>query len=216
MAKWLWISSVIAMAVTVAHMAVGSDGKPPPSTSIHMLWEKHMLEGTFVVMTLEDSGSRIAERHPPESTDPKEDEPTFPSSMSHPISIQKLGEGLFGNGGWVLAGGLLRRVRDGSSMLELYGKKVVRQFPYFPFPPHRDTPQEVGYEFFLLKRNPGVSRATVIHKWTFSPDEVISKNPNYPYVRASLQYEVTARSVTLTVTGLKRPFKDRVDLSSIK
>jgi hypothetical protein len=134
--------------------------------------------------------------------------------MSHPISVMKLGEGFFGNGGWVLGGGLLRRVSDGSFIVELYVKEVVRRFSYFPFPPHRDTPQEVSYEFFLLNRKRGVPRATGIRKWTFEPDEVIQRNPNYPSVRATLRYEETNQTATVTITGLKHPFEEHVDLSS--
>jgi hypothetical protein len=210
--KWLWTNPFVGMTVIFIGTVLSVAGEAPPRTAIDTLWEQHMLEGTFVVMTLEDSQTKASAKYPSESIEPKNDEPTFPSGMSHPISIEKLGEGFFGNGGWVLAGGLLRRVRDGSSTFELYGKKIVRQFSYFPFPPHRDPPQEVSYEFFLLHRKPGVPLAQVIRKWTFSAENVIQKNPNYPSVQVTFGYDKTTQSATLAITGLRNPFKERVDL----
>ena len=193
-------------------------GEPPPRAPLDALWEKHMLEGTFVFIEVHKSKITAREKHPPPTVDPKDDEPTFGVLMSHPISVSELGEGLFGNGGWILQGGLLRRINDDSSTIELYGKRVVRQFPHFRILPHRDPPMEVGYEFFLLRRKPGTTRAVIIRQWTFLPDEVVLKDVGhggrYPNVRCILQYDATTRNATVTVTGLKRPFEERIDLSS--
>src|SRR5947208_1424815 len=68
------------------------------------------------------------------------------------IQVVELGHGFWGNGGWVLTGGLLRRCVDGASTFELYGKAVIREFPHFPFPFHQAIPHETGFEFFLLHR----------------------------------------------------------------
>jgi hypothetical protein len=68
------------------------------------LWEKYMLDGTFVMVSIEKDKSFVTTGHSPESVDPLEEEITFPTLMSHPISVMKLGEGVFGNGGWALDG----------------------------------------------------------------------------------------------------------------
>jgi hypothetical protein len=206
------------MPVVLVGLAGVTSGESPQRALLDTLWEQHMLEGKFIVMTLEDLGVKASEVHP-KVVEPEEGQMVYGPGMSHRISVMKLGEGFFGNGGWVLSGGLLSRVRDGSIIFELYGKAVVRRLSYFPFPPHRDIPEEIGYEFFLLSRKPGVLRATVIRKWTFAPDEVILKNVGhdgrYPEVRAKLQFDATTRIATVIISGLKRPFEERVDLSSV-
>ena len=216
MIKWFWVSSIVGIAVVIVGLSGSAAAEPPPRAPLDALWKQYMLEGTYVVSKIEGEQITSVEVKP-ESAEPRDNQRLqliYSPVLSHPISIMKLGEGLFRNGGWVLDGGLLSRARDGPSTYDLYGKAVVRQYSYFPFPPHRDTPQEIGYEFFLLHRNAGAPRPTVLRKWTFQPDEVISKNPHYPWVRALLRYEVTTRSATVTITGLKRPFEEHVDLSS--
>jgi hypothetical protein len=107
---------------------------------------------------------------------------------------------------------------DGSSILEVYGKAVIRQFPYFPFPFHREIPHETGYEFFLLHRPRGAARATIVRKWVFQPDEVVVKREStggtYEDVRGTLRYDASTRAATVIITGLKQPFEERVDVSS--
>jgi hypothetical protein len=214
MPKPSWTNAIVGIIFSFMGASDSVASETPPA-SIEKLWEQHMLGGTFVVISLEKSGIRTSEIHPPQTLDPKNDEPTFPSSMTHPISIEKLDEGLFGNGGWILAGGLLQRLRVGSSAIELYGKKIIRRHPYFPFPFHRDPPQEVSYEFFLLLRTSGVPLGHTIRKWTFPADKVIQKNPNYAFVRVACQYDEVTHSVVLKITGLEEPFEERIDVSRV-
>jgi hypothetical protein len=108
----------------------------------------------------------------------------------------------------------LRRIRDAQDIFELYVKEVKQRLSYIPFPPHRDIPEEVGYEFFLVHRNPEVAGAQIVRKWVFKPDKV--KNPSDPFVQANLRYDKTTRIATLEVTGLKEPFEERIDLSVVK
>src|SRR5262249_40066500 len=58
------------------------------------------------------------------------------------ITVRRLKEGIWRNGGWILRGGLLVRVQLDSVTYDLFGKEVVRRSPYFPF--HRDPPEESG------------------------------------------------------------------------
>jgi hypothetical protein len=213
MAKWLWASLLVAIVMVPVRVAGSKAGEPQQPLSLDTLWEKHMMEGTFVVMRLEDSRGSIVEINP-KSVDPTEVDQIYGPNFSHSISIMKLGEGLFGNGGWVLSGGLLGRVRHGLSTFELYVKEVGRRFSHIPFPPHRDIPKEVGYEFFLLRRSAESQDAIIIRKWVFKPASV--KNPSDPFVQANLRYDKTTRIATLEITGLKEPFEERIDLSVVK
>jgi hypothetical protein len=190
-------------------------GEPPARAPLDTLWEQHMLEGKFVVMSLEDSGVNAIEVQP-KSIDPSEPDRIYGSLMSHRISVMKLDEGFFNNGGWVLRGGLHSRISTGESKIELYVKEVVRRFSHFPFPPHRELPQEIGYEFFLLHRKQKVTAPTIIRKWTVTASEVIQQNPRDPSVRVSLKYDATARVATLTITGLKHPFQESIELSEMR
>jgi hypothetical protein len=189
-------------------------GEPPPRVHLDALWEKHMLAGTFVVMNIYGSITEGSEKHPPLLVDPKREEPIYPSGMSHPISILSVGEGLFRRGGWYLGGGLLRRISDGPVTIEIYGKRVVRRFPYIPFPPHSGGPEETSSEFFLLYRKPG-SPGTIIRKWIFLPEEIVIDRDDQSEVRCVFQYDRASKTATVTIHGLKRPFEDRVDLSAV-
>ena len=87
----------IAVAIGIGWPS-GATGEPPPRAPLDMLWEQHMLDGTFVVMALEGSGTKALEVRP-RSVEPRENYVIYGPNMSHPISVMKLGEGLFGNGG---------------------------------------------------------------------------------------------------------------------
>ena len=70
-------------------------------------WEKYMVDGPFAIVSIENGKSLVSVERPPDSVDPNAEEITFPTLMSHPISVQRLVEGTFGNGGWSLDGGPL-------------------------------------------------------------------------------------------------------------
>jgi hypothetical protein len=180
-----------------------------------------MLEGRLskTSIAVRDSQVDVSESAPSQSFEFARGRPESAAFNSYGITIMRLGEGVWGNGGWVVTGGLLGRVSDDSVVVELYGKAVVRRFPYFPFPFHRDTPQETGYEFFLLYRQRSTTlRVGIVQKWMFQPNEVVVKRDTtggtHEDVQGTLKYGADTRVATVTITGLKRPFGERVDLSS--
>jgi hypothetical protein len=96
-----------------------------------------------------------------------------------------------------MIGGIVRgrvdRVRNTrSGPCTPYSRPVsgLVQFPHFPFQPHRNPPQEIGYEFYLLTRFNDKTSPTLIRKWTFTTDEVIQNNPRYPSVKHPFQETV--------------------------
>lgn len=113
-----------------------------------------MLQGRKIAVSINGSTTTTSEGHPNDSI------PAIPrlqiaSLGSRAISVMKLGEGLWGNGGWILRGGLLGLAREGDSMVELYGKAIELPF-------HRDPLRATSYEFFLLHRKPSSPVATTV------------------------------------------------------
>jgi hypothetical protein len=180
-----------------------------------------MREGRAVGMVFGNSETGVPEYHSSEWSEDAGGRPEAAAwTKSRTIAVARMDQGFWKkNGGWELVGGLLGRATADSSTVELYGKAAVRVFRHFPFPFHRDIPHETGYEFFLLLREPGVPLATIVRRWAFEPNEVVvnpeSTGGTSENVRAMLLYDESARTATVTITGLKRPFADRVDLSGL-
>lgn len=187
-----------------------ASNKADQRESLDSRWEKYMVDGTFAIVSIENGKSLISVERPPDSVDPNAEEITFPTLMSHPISVQRLGEGIFGNGGWTLDGGLLSRAKESQFTIELYGKRVARMYPYFPFPPHRNPPQDRSYDLFLLRRD-AFGHATILRKWNFPSETVIQKNPTQTRLKVQFRYEKTTKTATVIISGLKRgSIKDSV------
>src|SRR5262249_47631572 len=199
--------SVIVLAVVMA-LSTSSEGSPP--AALGTLWEQSMLEGRSVTIALRNSHTEIVENQSSESFEYARGRPETAVWTTRGIVVTRLGEGFWRNGGWVLEGGLLGQAITDSSIIELYGKAIVRRLSYVPFPFHREIPHETGYEFFLLDRRPG-ARATVLRRWSFYSAEVMVKKEStgglYEDVRGLLKYDEATRSVTITITGLTRPFE---------
>jgi hypothetical protein len=212
---------LFGLAVAVVVVLSGPvRAEPSTHAPLDVLWEQYMLEGRLskITIALRDSRVDLAESASSASFEFARGHPESAAFNSYGISVMRLGEGIWGNAGWVVTGGLLSRTTQDARIVELYGKAVVRRFAYFPFPFHREIPHETGYDFFLLLRQPGTSGARVIRKWTFMPNEVLVKRETTAappeYVRGVLRYDAGSRVATVTISGLKHPFDERVDLSS--
>jgi hypothetical protein len=194
-------------------------GESPSRQSLDALWEQHMFEGRLSMVSIELRHSKMdaVELAPSQSFESARGSPEDAASTSYGITVMRLGDGLWGNGGWVIKGGLLDRAGRGSSTVDLYGKAAVRRLPYFPFPFHREIPHETDYEFFLLRRQPADPRTIIVRKWVFPSDEVMVKREStggtYENVRGRFTYDTGTATATVTIAGLKRPFAERVDLS---
>lgn len=187
------------------------------------LWEQYMLEGdahTSVHIEIRRGIFHKSERAAKEPTGSwKGGSWNTVFNESRNIAVAQYGEGFWGNGGWVLEGGLVGRAKEGASTIELYGKAVEHQLPYTQFLIDRDIPRESGgYEFYLLQREGGCPRAIILRKWTVLPQEVELKprsvGPAAEDVRATLEYDDRAHQAVVTITGLTHPFKERVAVSN--
>jgi hypothetical protein len=204
--------------VLVAGLAVACAVSGPSSrTRLDARWDQAMREGRSVTIKFRNSTIDISENPLDGGLEDTGGRPEAVVWTKTPKIIVLEERGFWHNGGWELVGGLLGRAVADSSSLELWGKAAVQVFPYFPFPFHREIPHETGYEFFLLLRQPGSTPATVVRQWAFKPNEVVvthaTTGGNYEDVRAVLKYNEAARTATVAVSGLKRPFEDRLDLS---
>lgn len=211
---------VLALIFPILGISPVEAGELPAREPLDALWEQSMLEGkpnTAIAISIEDGQTHKSEFSRKEGPEPWRESPELAGFGALGVTAVQYGEGFWGNGGWVLTGGLLGRTKEGSSMIELYGKAVIHVLPYFPFPFHRDKPHETGYEFFLLQREAGSPKATVLKKWIFAPQEVVLKpqsvGPPREDVRATLEYDDTAQQAMVTITGLTRPFKESVAVS---
>jgi hypothetical protein len=213
--------ALVLISATMLGVTNSRAGELPPREPLDALWEQHMLEGkinTAVAIQLKDGQvfkSEFPAKRPIEYSRGMPESAGFGTSG---ITVMQLGEGFWGNGGWVLEGGLLGIASDGLSTIELHGKAVVHRQPYFPFPFHRWIPHDTGYDFFLLHRQDGIPNATVLRKWTFMPQEVVLKpqkvGPPDPEVHATLRYDASAKIATVTITGLTSLVEENVNVPS--
>lgn len=213
---------VLVLLFPILGMSTVEAGELPAREPLDALWKQNMLEGdAHTSVHIEIRGgifhkSERAAKEPSGSWKGGRWNTLFNESRN--ITVAQYGEGFWGKGGWVLEGGLVGRAKEGSSTIELYGKAVVHQLPYTQFLIDRDIPYESGgYEFYLLQREGSCPRATIVRKWTVTPQEVQLKpqsvGPPVEDVRAILDYESPAKLATVTITGLTRPFRESVAIS---
>jgi hypothetical protein len=188
-----------------------SRAEAPARAPLDALWQEHMLTGSAATIYVDESGQRTVPI-PRRSFNEQHGETYAESAATTTSGIQvaRLDERwlLWRNGGWVLQGGLLARVRGPSSAIELYGKAVIRRPPYVPGGPFpRDPPMTTGYEFFLLLRKANASLATILRQWTFQPSDVVEAGR----VTARLQYGTATRKAVVTIAGLKTPVEEAVE-----
>jgi hypothetical protein len=159
-----------------------------------------MLEGRAATVYVDDSGQRTVSvsRRPFDEWYGDAHDVEGAATTTYGIEVSRLDERflLWRNGGSVLQGGLLARVRDQSSSVELYGKAVIRQPAYMPRGPlPLDPPMTRGYEFFLLLRMGNAPHATILRQWTFEPSDVVEAGR----VLAKLQYDTATRKAVVTI-----------------
>jgi hypothetical protein len=199
---------------------------------VDRLWEEHMLAGTSADYIAMRPARRL--RYIPQLERSK-GTVELAAHKPHGIRISDYsGTRLFGllrGGGWSLQGGLLDWAPSDGGAAELYVKQVS---PMYPGLIDNSAPiKEQSYEFFLLYRPSEGAQARILRKWLINPEEVHWYVPDYLLtgplrvddetvlrgsemsdVRGFLAYDPSARIATITITGLKHPFEERVELSS--
>jgi hypothetical protein len=137
-----------------------------------------------------------------------------------------------GGGGWSIGGGLVGRAALGSTDVELFGKAVARVHGV----KRTSDDQDESYEFFLVLRPSAPGAARALRQWRFSWEELaptvapqVAESLRRRYTGAELEKELErakaiyvhgylkvdqeSKVATIAITGLKKPFQERVDLS---
>jgi hypothetical protein len=205
--------NVVGALLVVAHATAGEIAD---RNTVDRQWNEHMLAGTSThgayglsrsirIVPGSVFSARFAERG------------IYVSDLSGTRVL-----GLVRGVGWAMAGGLLGRVDTAEGPLELYGKTITRWRGGFLGLDTYHRPQDVSFEFFLLRRPIGAAPAVVARTWTVPPDAVewtypIDADPvpgvtNTPRVRGFVAYDAASNVATVTVTGLAIPFVERVPL----
>ena len=210
---------LIAFTIVFLVMQVGA-AEEISREPLDQLWEEHMLTGTPAFYF--DGKRRSSDIEPIQTEKGR----GHPSSGERHIAVQDFrGTGFFGllrGGGWSITGGLLGKVEGKSSTLELWVKDVQRSHPGL-FDNYYRWKEEETYEFFLLERRAGATRATILKKWIIEPSDVqwfIPKRPEYVKkeheisdVRGFLKYLPDTQEAEVTITGLTHPFVEHLKLA---
>ena len=133
--------------------------------------------------------------------------------------IDIIDQSTLGGGGWSIVGGMVARVVRPGASVELFGKQIVRAHGMKRMAADRDY----SYEFFLVVRPSSTGRGRMIKQWSFPREELVGLAPDRPenFPRGFVQFSVEgflsldegSKIATVTITGLVRPFQERVDLS---
>jgi len=155
--------------------------------------------------------------------------PVGAGTTRHGIGIHAVST--LGGGGWSFTGGVVRRAVVGSTTAELFGKEVWRVHG----PKGTGNLQDRSYEFFLVVRPTGPGAARVVRDWRFSWEELaptvapeVAERLRRHYAGTELERQLERNQIisldgylavdpngkvaTVTITGLKRPFQELVDL----
>jgi len=194
-----------------------------PREPLDALWERRMLEGRGVRMWLDDKWQPSTVEEGRSFVDlrnshKERNDPVsylFAFSDQYGITIMRHVEGYWRNGGWTLTGGPLGIAATTKSTIELFGKATIRTPVHIPsgiF--YFDPPTETGYEFFLLQRPNSTGIAVIIRRWVVQPADVVKDQHGYPRATAVLRYDTSTHVAEVSITGLRQPVKDRLDVSA--
>jgi hypothetical protein len=195
----------------------------PSREPLDVTWQSHMLAGEYGTWFYGEKRSHIG-------PDKIESLPERASGTRYGIAISD--QSTLGGGGWSLKGGLVGRVERPSASIELFGKVVARLHG----PKQMVSSRDHSYEFFLLVRPTGAQQGVVVKRWSFPYEELgqtvppaLERNLRARYTGAELEnalsrskgifvdgylsFDERNKTARVTITGLARPFEERVDLS---
>ena len=214
---------ITMMSVLLWGCASGAGGDSP---NLEDLWREWTLAGYFGVWR---SGKEIVE--PGRNADKIDSYPEGAFLTKYGIDISTMNRG----NGETHTGGLLARAPLRGVLVELFGKlsAPVRRGGFLI--------EEESCEIFLVVRPGPGARGRLVKHWRFAPAELLldgdpvepsmfrrsTRNAvqinrilhpapgtiRFHFVDAYLDVDEASSTATLTVTGLKRPFADRVDLA---
>lgn len=233
------MKSTLVLGALAVSLALVSGGCllfdiPPAREPLDHFWTRAMLAGRYGRW---EDGREVAW---PASLPNRDTIESYPEGALHTkYRIRVTGQTSPEGAAWDLTGGLVGRVDADGTTIELFGKETVRVHaaPRYGSVEGRDY----TYEFFLVVRPASTGQGRLVRRWRFPPGELaltgssidpalfqrstrlheqienIVRPPRgarpYHFVDGYLDFDPSARVAIVTVTGLKRPFQDRVDLS---
>jgi len=143
--------------------------------------------------------------------------PSILLSDPYGIIILRHVEGIFGNGGWSVGGGLLGRVRIEELIVDLYGKEIVWTSPHIPsgiF--HAGPPRTESYDFILLRRIEGQDGGTILRRWQVEGNNVALNRHGFSEVAGILTYDRVSQTALISINGLLHPIEERFSMSQLR
>jgi len=179
----------------------------PPREPLDAVWEERMLSGQY--------GQWFhGTKSPYVGPDELQSWPAGASGTRHGIDIVE--QSSLGGGGWSIVGGMVGRILQPSASIELFGKQTTRVHGMR----RAAVDQDYSFEFFLVVRPRSTGRGRLVRRWRFSRNELARPPHEYPRryappfaVDGFLTFDEPNRTATVSITGLARPFRTRVDLS---
>jgi len=225
-------------ALTLAALAQGCllFDIPPAREPLDEVWQQRMLTGQYGAWEDGAEVPPVWRRWPVPDTDKIASYPVGAQFTKYGIEVRQTRST---NAGWELVGGLVGQVNLDGRAIELYGRRVIRVHgPGWTLSLEKD----VVYDLFLVLRPSNSARGRIVKHWRFPPEELaLTGSPIDPtifkrstrtkadletilhpaegslrqhYVDGYLDVDPSGKTATVTVTGLKRPFSEVVDLGA--
>ena len=195
----------------------------PGRESIDATWQARMLAGEY-------GQSSNGEKSPYVGPDTIASSLLGVSGTRYKIDIGE--QSTLGGGGWSMVGGLVGRVARPDASVELFGKEIARVHGVM----QTTGDQDKSAEFFLVIRPKSAGLGRLVKRWGFPSEELgrtvppaLEKNLRARYTGIELEkalerskgihlngylsFDEPSKIATVTITGLARPFEERVDLS---
>ncbi len=215
---------ITVVSVMLWGCAAGAGGDAP---NLEDLWREWMLAGYFGVWR---NGKEIIDSR--RNVDEIDSYPEGAYLTKYGIDISTMNS--WGNGE-THKGGLLARMPLRTVRVELFGKRFA------PLRRGGFLVEEQSYEIFLVVRSGPGGYGRLVKHWRFAPNELLldgdpvdpsvfrrstrnavqinrilhpaPRTLRFHFVDAYLDVDEAGSIATVTVTGLKRPFAERVDLA---
>jgi hypothetical protein len=169
----------------------------PARAPLDEMWTARMLTGEYGVWS---DGRGV----PPSGPDEVRSSPLGAYVTRYGIGV--IAQSTLGGGGWSMVGGMIGRVERPGTSVELFGKEVARTHGM----KRTSGEQDQNYEFFLVVRPSATGVGRLVKQWRFADEEERAKEK---YVHGYLEVDPGSKAATIAITGLKKPFQERVDLS---
>ncbi|MBI2158676.1 MAG: hypothetical protein HYU26_17520 [Candidatus Rokubacteria bacterium] len=193
--RWLVLALALVLQGCLLDIA-------PPREPLDAIWQARMLAGEYERWVDGEKSTYVG-------PDEIRAGPAEASGTRYGIVI--IEQSTLGGGGWWIVGGMVARAA-------------------------RQTERDRSFEFFLVVRSTTAGRGRLVKQWRFPYEELgrtvppkLVENLRARYSGAELQKELeqskivfiegflsfdeSSKTATVTITGLIRPFQERVDLS---